>query len=846
MLAKNIITKLFFAINKLFITSPAERNFFVITTLTLLSSIVGLIVINILINSLAIDNTETLIAQAKLFITPSIIPNLNPQPIERLQVMLSLLLIPIFIFIGLKLFSASLFTKLFSRKFVYFSSIFISFFLLFFLFYLDLKGDPTNFLYVEKYSYYSDTRRFFNKIITGMTFNITLVVFPFLLYFFLNNSFIKYTKVLNFFSNSSILFFLLSAFLLQICNRDNFFGNPDHLNAVLYSVAMVQQGKFLLIDLTNQYGLYPHFLYPLFKLIDVNVTSFSVVMAALTVSSYVLIYFALKKAIENKFILFLAFSSVLYFSLFSFLLNGIYDSYYAYRPIRMIFPALSFFLVYLYIFNPTKTLYLVSIAVSSIAILWNFDSGIFCFLSFYLYVCYERLFGRRLISSIPLLVKHTIYSLLILLVTFFFYSLLIYLQAGSFPDLLLFLENKQKMANIGFLAIKLPVFNAWNLIFIVYLIGILIGLRSLYFKDNNLHSKLIFYSSLMGLGISAYYVFRSHDYNLWQTLYPAVIILSLILDSLIRIYKSKGLELKNFILISILSFILISTFIQLFKAPYEIYSALRGRLPDIILQNIDKSARANDILLINDNVVIGEKILILADSEGILYLETKTSSPISAAGSSERIFMNDEITLLNFLKNNESMKVFISNNYYEVKDFRYQGMKPAFRKVLDDRYSLIDWGENMQLFVPNNMKNNKQEKLGPVTNIKESSYSIYRVNDDINNSFNLMDNFPIDNDLTRIDVSLSAPITLHSIFITGKGNGGFTSRPWYHLWNIGVLDDTDTVLNIGKRKSRLNLEMNENFSLLIPGISYKHNCDELNIELIYNDYQTLKIKALCE
>lgn len=843
---KNIGTNFFYTVNKLFITTASERHFFVITILTLLTTIASLIAINLLIDRFGMDNTEALITQAKSFIKPELLINVNPQPIERLQVMYSLLFIPIFIFTGLRLFSASLFTKLFSSKFVYLLFVLVSFLLLFALFYLDLKVDPTNFLYVEKHPYYSDIRIFFSKIISGATFKITIVVFPLLLYFFLNNSFYKYTKTLNFFSNTSLLFFISSAFFLLLCNRDNYFGWYEHLNAVIYSVAMVQQGKFLLIDLTNQYGLYPHFLYPLFKLIGVNITSFSIVMGTLMVASYTLIYLALKKAIKNKFILFLAISSVLYFSFFCFLNFGVYESYYAYRPIRMIFPAAVFLLTYSYIINPTKLLYFVTITVSSISILWNFDSGIFCFLSFYLYICYEQLFGRRLISSIPLLIKHTIYSLFILIITFFLYSLIIYLQAGSFPDWFSFLKFQKLFVDIGYVAIRLPVFNAWHLIFLVYLIGILIGLRSLYFNDNNQYNKLIFFTSLIGLGLSSYYVSRSHDYALLQSLYPSVIILSLILDNLIRTYKSKGLELKNFLLISILSFILISTLFQLFK-PKNIYSALRGRLPDIILQRVDKSQRANDVLLINNNVNIGEQILILAESEGILYLETNTSSPISSPGSSERHLISDENILFDFLKNNDSMKIFISNKYYETKDYRYPGMRPEYREVLDDRYSLVDWGEYMRLFVPRDVKDNRQKNQEPIISIKDSSYSPYNLADDTKNRFNLMDNFPIDNGLTKIDIRLSDPIILHSVLVHKKvGNISFTSKVRHHLWNIGVLDKTNSLLNTGMRKSRLNLEMKDKFSLLIPGTSYNNDCNELDIELIYNDYQTLKTTASCK
>jgi len=40
----------------------------------------------------------------------------------------------------------------------------------------------------------------------------------------------------------------------------------DHFNANFHSIVQVVQGKTLLVDLTNQYGFYPYFLEPVFRL----------------------------------------------------------------------------------------------------------------------------------------------------------------------------------------------------------------------------------------------------------------------------------------------------------------------------------------------------------------------------------------------------------------------------------------------------------------------------------------------------------------------------------------------------------------------------------------------------
>ena len=64
-----------------------------------------------------------------------------------------------------------------------------------------------------------------------------------------------------------------------------------------------------------------HFLYPIFKLINVNITSFTLTMSALTTISYSLIFLGLRKIINNNLVTFLAFISIIFFSYITFLLG---------------------------------------------------------------------------------------------------------------------------------------------------------------------------------------------------------------------------------------------------------------------------------------------------------------------------------------------------------------------------------------------------------------------------------------------------------------------------------------------------------------------------------------------
>jgi hypothetical protein len=58
-----------------------------------------------------------------------------------------------------------------------------------------------------------------------------------------------------------------------------------HFDAVIYTVSQVVMGKTLLADLPSQYGLFPEFIAPLFRLIELSTLSFTAVCAAMQVAS---------------------------------------------------------------------------------------------------------------------------------------------------------------------------------------------------------------------------------------------------------------------------------------------------------------------------------------------------------------------------------------------------------------------------------------------------------------------------------------------------------------------------------------------------------------------------------
>jgi len=840
--------KLFFL--SLFETGKQEKENFLKLSLTMLSTIIILILINFVIYSIYPDNSEALKLQVKEIIIPSYHLWLWPEPIEQLQFLISLISIPPLMFLSIRVFSSKFLSKISITNSMHFLNVVLSFSFLVILFYLAFKFDDPNGIsraYLEiikecNCSFIFDIRVTYKAMTTELRFLLTLIFFPVITYYIFNGLPKKYKKIINWVFYSLILFFLLSMFLLSICNRDNYLGNYVHFNSVLYSIAQVQQGKALLADFTTQYGLYAHFLYPFFKLINVNVISFSMTMSAITLASFSLIFFGLRKIISNNLVVFFTFLAIIYFGYFYYLFNGDFDFYYQYKSIRMIFPAIILFSVFTYILNPKKILYLLIIFISSLSILWNFDSGIICFLSFYIYILYERLPGSNLRSFAKEFIKHTIISVTILSFTFFLFSIIIYLQSNSLPNWSLFLKFSILFGMTGFSSLPMPIFHTWNLVFLVYLYGIYVGLNSILLNKKIILDRVAFFVAIFGFGIASYYLNRSHDFNFLQTLYPSIILLGIFLSKILdRSNRDNLFKIKNFLMVIIISFILVTIFFQMLQ-PIKIINTLTPRIPDIINNKLTDQSVSDGVALINSNSKPNDQVVIISNQDSVAFLETKTSSAFSLPGSSEMVVKSDWDIFNNSLLNNNSFKVYLSDTH---------DPKSKYVKILKDHYYLDDWFGRWRMFVP---------KKAPISQpgIKATaSYSLFCPNNAKNcnstvKNFLPVENLPKNNKYIKVDFNLSEPITLQSILlniiIDSHYAGTVTTLPVEGIWNIGILDHNNKqFVNTDARLEHLDYEVKESFSVLISDYSnYIKTCEPFNIELIYNDNQKLKVRASCK
>jgi len=856
--------KIFFL--NLFETDKDEKNFFFRLSLSLLSIIIILILINFVIYSIYPNNSEALRFEAEKLIHPLYHLWIEPEPIERFQILTSLILMPLLIVCSIKIFSLKLFSRISISNHIYFVNLALCFSFLGILFYLAFKINNPNFINPEITSTQL-IRSYFITITSDIRFVVAIVFYPLITYFIINGTPEKYKKFINIILYLFLSTILLCLFLLSIFNSDNYLGAYNHLNAVLYPISQVQQGKSLLFDLSAVYGLYPHFLYPIFKLMNVNVISFSLTMSALTTISYSLIFLGLRKIINNSLVTFLAFIAILYFSYIAFFLwpypiNGNFDIYHAYKPIRMFFPAIILYSVFSYILAPNRNLYLLITFISSLSILWNFDSGVICFLSFYIYILYERLIGNNVRGFTQDFIKHTFISSVILALTILLFSCFTYFVSNSIPDWSLFLQYPIIFSSAHYFSLPLPLFNAWNLIFLVYLYGIYIGFHSILFGKKDAIDRIVFFVAIFGVGISTYYLNRSHDSNLFATLYPSFILLAIFLSKLLNKNNRAHLfQIKNLSIVMMISFIFVLTLFQTIQ-PNKIINILSKRIPDIINSKLSNQIISDGISLVNFNAQPNDQVAIISEYDGIIHLETKTSAPFSSPGTDLHQTHVAWDTFKNSLTNNRLHKVFISGDVYKsgkTPDLRYV----EIMKIFGEHYYLDDWVGAWRMFI-----SKKYKPVTPFSINASASYSKFCPNNSLgcNNTvknFNSIENFPKNTKFIKIDFNLSAPITVQSImlhvimnkhiimknykFIEKQYAGTSTTLPIQGLDNIGILNNEyKKFVNTDERSNQLGYKVNQKFSILVPENNYMDICTVFKVELTYNNNNKINVRVPCK
>ncbi len=389
-----------------------------------------------------------------------------------------------------------------------------------------------------------------------------------------------------------------------IMNTFNFPYQPENkldFSAVYYSMTQVYAGVPMLTDgFTNAYGLYPHFLHPLFSIIGLSVFKFSLVMALLQAIAFTLNFYCLAKFVENKVILFLGMFSILFFPFLLFKFTEHFDSIFAFYSIRYIIPSTLLFLAMLYLNKRTRILYWISFFIMASSVLWNPEFGIVCYLSWISFLLFIDLFSASGELQIKKILSHCIVAAATLALVFYAFKLTVYLFYGASPDMTEVWSTIVIFGKLGFGLLPMSLLHPWNLIVLFLILGCIYSVSNIYHRTITNRTAIVFLVFVISTGYFFYFQGRSHNWNLSFCSGFSFLLITLLADEFWRKISVRNIQVLNGIFIVFLFVITVSFF--------EIVSN-SGKFNELISQETDKANFNSEM-----NVVLGSKDFISKNS----------------------------------------------------------------------------------------------------------------------------------------------------------------------------------------------------------------------------------------
>ncbi len=350
---------------------------------------------------------------------------------------------------------------------------------------------------------------------------------------------------------------LLALWLLVTIFHMHHYAFPDawqgqfDLNAVYYSQTQTMAGSPVLIDgVSNTYGGYPLFLAPVFKLIGLDISHFTLVMAILIIVCVLCWACFLNRFSRSRLIAALGLLALLFFGyLTNYLHDALlgrhtFDSYFANAPIRWLCPAFTLLAATLYCQSRAglrATAYYGAAVLLPLGIIWCPDFGLISCMAWLLFVLFRDFWTNNAQPRIAWKteLRHMAVWAGGLLVSFGMFALIMYLAYGAWPDYGLLFRTAAVFGKIGFYTLPMQACHPWILVVLVLCIGLAYSLAAFYRRRVTPLSAAIFLLSILGFGLFVYFKSRSYHSNLFQPALYAMMLGILLTDGLWRQIREK-------------------------------------------------------------------------------------------------------------------------------------------------------------------------------------------------------------------------------------------------------------------------------------------------------------------
>lgn len=431
-----------------------------------------------------------------------------------------------------------------------------------------------------------------------------------------------------------------------------------HADALIYPISQVVAGKTLMVDLPSQYGLFPEMLAPLFKLTGFSLLNLSVVFAIMQVTSLAALYYVLSRLLKNKLLLIVAGFALMTFTFETMsYYAGENEFYFQYWPTRFFWPAASVFFFYFFARKKTLTRGCFVSLIGAIGLLWNVDSGLFISVAYGAYLCARLIVllmtARQKIVATPLdqwsasryfnaIVLHVLVTAIV--ISLFLMALA--WKSHKSLDLFWLLQYQYIFYDLGLMMLPLPLVPApWMSVLAIYLMGLLCSLEAWRRRPSKVTNDIVFYLSILGLGLFIYYEGRSNITNLFKVYWPALLISTILADRILRSIRARLLPFTQiYFPIAAVALLLLASASIISRIPRLSLDASRQFATRGVFE---EPVIGSEIAFIKQYAVGKRECLILSNRQGIYYAESGLASPIKGPGLIEMLLKTDQDFLVN-------------------------------------------------------------------------------------------------------------------------------------------------------------------------------------------------------
>lgn len=481
----------------------------------------------------------------------------------------------------------------------------------------------------------------------------------------------------------TIFFLSLISFRIFNENAVSFGINFNvHLDPIMYVLNQVQFGKTLLVNLPSQYGLFEEFLVPIFKVIPLSILNVTIVFSCLELLAFCALIFILKQYIRNDAVIILCALSIVLTTgnVFLYLLPAESEPYFQYFPVRFLWPAVSAAVFSIYSRRPSLPGLVLFSILAGIACLWNLDSGIPIAISFMAF-----LVARLGFLSATQVRQHSAthlvtYAAIIVAVCGGFFAWLSF-KSGSSLNFSWLWAYQKFFWQTGFFMIPLPVpFHPWMSVLGIYLMGLIVAVLSWRKGLDSKFPDMIFFLSLLGIGLFSYYSGRSHIYNLVTILWPALVVGAMLVDRVLRCIK-VGLASKYMALATVpyLLFISLCAISLVSGIPFLLTGA-KNTLQTLHASQDPSHAIVSDEISFMKNNLHGRECLILSMRQGIYYTQLGYASPLDGPSLIETFLRHDLDSLMNKATDGSIPCIFLGTGDHSRPSFLFKIPIKSFLK----------------------------------------------------------------------------------------------------------------------------------------------------------------------